>query len=75
MEFKDQQCKLNIIFDSEWAKGNLSWKDFIQSKDLGIVLQPMNVKSYFAVNVVTSTLIYGITDHKKWTFTKLKYGI
>ena len=40
----------------------ISWKEFIKSKDLGIIC------------VSLASNIYRIVDKKKWILTKIKYG-
>ena len=54
---------LNFNFPLTDSKAKTVWNRFIESKDLGIISL-----SYYDDE-------YRITDEKKWTLAKIKYGI
>lgn len=63
MEFEDEDLSAEKIVDAffeEYRFSMLDWKEFLNSKDLGIAL----IDGW-----------YTITDEKKWVLTKIKYGI
>lgn len=63
MDFKDEDLSADKIVDAffeEYRFSMLDWKEFLNSKDLGIAL----IDGW-----------YTITDEKKWVLTKIKYGI
>jgi hypothetical protein len=63
MDFKDEDLSADKIVDAffeEYRFSMLDWKEFLNSKDLGIAL----IDGW-----------YTITDEKKWALTKIKYGI
>lgn len=71
MEFKDIDYKLYSIVKSERnlvkVRNNpmLAWRDYIDFKDMGI----SHIGHYKEYD------LYEITDEKKWTLNKIKYGI
>ena len=65
MEFEIIVCyELFDIFRSEFIKKSyISFEQFIDSKDLGVI----------SVDIVND--LYEITDEKKWFLNKIKYEI
>lgn len=52
-------------FETEWVSTDMSWKDFVKSKDLGVEYKHGNLQNEH----------YIVTDKYKWLLNKLKYGI
>ena len=73
MEFKDCQAKLPVIFNHEYIGYHYvsikGWAEFINNKDLGISFDEEKSGRWF------KEYVYKILDTKKWTFSRLKYGI
>jgi predicted protein tyrosine phosphatase len=56
--------KIFDIFEKEYQKSDIRlWRDFLRSKDLGIICIDFFNDRYI------------VTDEKKWTLTKIKYGL
>ena len=70
MEFKNVNIYNKFITEFITGSNRLkgwSWREFIQSKQLGI---EVSEDSQFADEVV-----YVVTNEKQWFLTKLKYGM
>jgi hypothetical protein len=73
MEFKDYQ---KIIYntlkreDPENISRYVTWRCYIESKDLGI-----RYTGNFSFVIYNNFVDYEVVDQKKWLLTKIKYGI
>jgi hypothetical protein len=66
MVFKDKKYLIHLSLIEEYGKTDASvvdWRHFISLKDLGIIVLSWERQEY------------RITDEKKWTLAKIKYGI
>jgi len=70
MDFEDSEDIIWLAFSNEYlfyyGYGNsqyINWYEYIQMKDLGIICLSLPKNNYKVI------------DEKKWTLSKIKYGI
>jgi hypothetical protein len=68
MEFEEfENTKIFETLKDEFYRANpyVNWRDFIDAKDLGVVVSHKNNQLYY---------VYIVLDEKKWLINKIKYG-
>jgi hypothetical protein len=67
MEFEDKNWSILILFYNKVVKTNVTFPSYVKSLDIGIeFIGWLGSRDYYT---------YKIIDEKKWTLSKIKYGI
>ena len=67
MDFEDKRWLLWDLFYNKVVKANVTFSSYIKSLDIGI--------EFIGFIASNDYYTYKITDEKKWTLNRIKYGI